>query len=73
MQCYRYLAAVTRLAHDIDTIPRLRRRIPYSVIAEWMEQNDIEAEELLEISGDEVRAIVAELVESNHPPMGHAA
>lgn len=67
MQCYRYLAAVTRVAHSIDTIPQLRQRIPYSVLAEWMEQNGIEAEELLQVSGEEVRSIVADLVESNQP------
>jgi len=73
MQCYQYLAAVTAIANCIDSMPGIRHKMPYSVIAEWMAQNDIEAEDLLQESGDEVRALVEEMLEQSRPEMPHAA
>ena len=73
MQCYHYLAAVSAVANAIDTMPGERHHMPHSVIAEWMEQNGIDAEELLAISGDEVRALVAQVVQRDHPELPHAA
>ena len=73
MHCYEYLAAVTAVANAIDEIPGERHRMPYSVIADWMAQNDIEAEDLLTGSGDEVRALVEEMIHLDHPQMPHAA
>jgi hypothetical protein len=73
MQCYQYLAAITAVSNTIETLPAVRHRLPHSVIADWMEENGIEAEDLLLVSGAEVRAIVADLVEQNQPRMPHAA
>ncbi len=73
MQCYEYLAAVTAVANAIDTIPGEPRKMPYSVVADWMAQNDIEAEDLLDVSGAAVKALVEEIIQQNHPQMPHAA
>jgi hypothetical protein len=47
--------------------------MPHSVIANWMEENGIEAEDILRVSGAELRAIVVDLVEHNQPQIPHAA
>ena len=73
MQCYEYLAAVTAVANAIDTIPNEPHKIPYSVVADWMAQNDIEAEDLFEVSGPEVKALVEEVIQQNHSHVPHAA
>lgn len=73
MQCYRYLAAVTAIADSIDGLPGERGKMPYNVIAEWMAQNGIEADELLDIGGDEIRSLVEEAIQHNHPGMPDAA
>ncbi len=73
MQCYQYLAAITAVSNTIDNLPGTRHRMPHSVIADWMEENGIEAEDILLVSGPEVRAIVMDLVEQNQPRMPHAA
>ncbi len=73
MQCYEYLAAVAAVANAIDTIPGEAHKIPYSVLADWMAQNDIEAEDLLDVSGAEIKALVEEMIQQDHPQMPHAA
>ena len=73
MQCYQYLAAITAVSNTIDNLPGTRHKMPYSVIANWIEENGIEAEDILLVSGSEVRAIVMDLVEQNQPQMPHAA
>lgn len=73
MQCYQYLAAITAISNTIETLPGTRYKLPHSVIADWMEENDIEPEELLLVSGTEVRAIVESLIEDSQPQVPHAA
>ncbi len=73
MQNYRYLAAITAVSNALDSLPQARHKLPYNVIADWMEAHDIDADEVLLVSGDEVRAIIAELVERNQPEMPNAA
>ena len=73
MHCYRYFAAVTRIAETIDSLPATRAHIPLGVLADWMEANGIEADEVLDVSGEEVRAIVESLVGGDRPQLPHAA
>lgn len=73
MQCYQYLAAITAVSNTIDNLPGIRHKMPHSVIANWMEENGIEAEDILLVTGAEVRAIVMDLVEQNQPQIPHAA
>lgn len=73
MHCYRYIAAVTRVADTIESLPAAEKHIPLGVLADWMEANGIEPEEVLTVSGDEVRAIVESLVGGDQPHLPHAA
>ena len=73
MQCYQYLAAITAVSNTIDNLPGTRHKMPHSVIANWMEENGIEAEDILRVSGAELGAIVVDLVEHNQPQIPHAA
>ena len=67
MQDYRYLAAVTAISNAIDSLPRAPHKLPYGVLADWMEAQGIDAEDILLISGSEVRAVVADLIERSGP------
>lgn len=73
MQCYQYLAAITAVSNTIETLPGIQHKLPYSVIADWMAENDIEPEDVLHVSGDEVRAIVECLIVDSQPQVPHAA
>lgn len=73
MHCYQYLAAITAAANTLETLPGIPHKPPHSVIADWMEENDIEPEMLLQVSGAEVRALVEDLIEESQPQFPHAA
>ena len=73
MHCYRYLAAVSAVANSIESAAADRQKLPYSVVAEWMEENGIEADDVLLVSGSEVRAIVENLLQQDRPQLPHAA
>ena len=73
MHCYRYLAAVARIADSIESLPATESRIPLSVIADWMEDHGIEPDEVLAVSGEEVRAIVEHAIGGDLPHLPHAA
>ncbi len=73
MQCYQYLAAITAVSNAIDNLPGTRHKMPHSVVANWMEENGIEAEDILLVSGSKIRTIVMDLIEQNQPQMPHAA
>ena len=73
MHCYRYFAAVSALASAIESCCGTGQKLPYGVLAEWMDENGIEAEDLLLVSGREVRAIVEDLLQQDQPQLPHAA
>jgi len=65
MQCYQTLAAVTLVANTLDSLPGAHRRLPYAVIADWMEQNDIVPEDILFAGEEAVLAKVDRLITGN--------
>jgi len=73
MHCYRYLAAVNAVANTIESCSDAGQKLPYSVVADWMEENGIAVEDVLLVSGSEVRAIVASLLQQDQPHLPHAA
>jgi (p)ppGpp synthase/HD superfamily hydrolase len=73
MHCYRYLAATMRIADTLESLPETEDPIPLGVLADWMEENGIEADEVLAISGEEVRAIVERVIHANRPQLPNAA
>jgi len=73
MHCYRYLAAVSAIATTIESTAGNGQKLPYSVVADWMEENGIEADDVLLVSGSEVRDIVESLLQQDRPNLPHAA
>ena len=73
MHCYQYLAAVNAVANSIESFPDTEQKLPYSVVADWMEENGIEPEDILQVSGAEVRAIVEGVISRDQPHLPHAA
>jgi len=73
MHCYRYLAAVNAVANTIESCNGAGQKLPYSVVADWMEENGIEAEDVLLVAGSEVKAIVESLLQQDQPQLPHAA
>ena len=73
MQNYRYLAATTAVANAMDSLPQARHKLPYGLVADWMETHEIEAEEILLVPGDEIRAIVADLLQRDQPGKADSA
>ena len=73
MQSYRKFAAITLIANTFEILPEIRCRLPHSIIAEWMAQNDIEPEDVLYARPDVVKTKLVSLVKSNRPQFPHAA
>lgn len=73
MHCYQTFAAVTLIANTLEIMPEIGRKLPYTVIADWMGQHDIEPEDLLYAPPDEVKARLVSLVEQHRPEMPRAA
>ena len=73
MQCYQYLAAITAVANTIESIPGIRHKLPHSVIADWMEENEIEAGDVMFASRDQIAAAIESLIRDNQPRILHAA
>ena len=73
MHCYQYIAAVSAVANTVESCCGAGHKLPYSVVADWMEENGIEAEDVLLVSGSEVRAIVESLLRQDQPHLPHAA
>lgn len=73
MQCYQYLAAITAVAITIESIPGIHHKLPHSVIADWMAENDIEAEEVLFATREQVTALIESLLRENQPRLPQAA
>jgi hypothetical protein len=73
MQCYQYLAAITAVANTIESIPGVHHKLPHSVIAEWMAENEIEAEDVLFASREQIDATVESLIRESQPRILRAA
>ncbi len=73
MQCYKYLAATISIANALESISGPSPRLPLGVVANWMDENNIEAEDVLLATGDEVRAMAENLVQPGQLDIPHAA
>jgi hypothetical protein len=72
MQSYKTYASITLIANTFEILPEVGCKLSHSVIAEWMEQNDIEPEDVLYASPDIVKAKLVRLVSNNLPQIPHA-
>ena len=73
MQCYQYLAAINAVANALEGFPETRQKLPLSVIADWMAENDIEPEDLAFLTAGEVRGKIEILIRQNQPHIREAA
>lgn len=67
MQCYHFLAATIAVARTVDSIPDIAHQLPYGVIANWMIENEIDTEELLNASPEAIRTRITPLLKANQP------
>jgi len=73
MQCYRYLASTLSIANALERIPGAPKKLPPSVVADWMDENHIDAGDAFLVSEDEIRTTVEQLVQLARPHISHAA
>ena len=73
MQCYLYLATTQSVANALETIPDAPKKLPPSVVADWMEENRLDAEDLFLLSEAEIRTTVERMVHLAQPKIPHAA
>jgi len=73
MHCYQTFAAITVIANAFEVMPQVGHKLPYAVVADWMEQQGIEPEDVLYASPEEVKAKLISLLEQNRPPVPQAA
>ena len=73
MQCYQYLAAVTAIENALEAFPEIRHKLPLNAIADWMDENDMEPEDLVFTTAREVRAKIEILIQQNQPQVRIAA
>lgn len=71
MQNYRYLASIMSVTNVLESIPGTPKKLPPSVVADWMEENQIDAEEVLTASGDELKFTIENLVRPDHTNVPH--
>jgi len=67
MQCYQHLAAVIAVSHTLESLPGVGHKLPPGVIANWMDENGIEVEDVLFASTDTIKALIEPLVVRNQP------
>lgn len=73
MHCYQYLAATVAVANVIDRIPGIDHRLPLCLIADWMAENEIEAEDVLFATPGAIDTGIEEMVHRNQPRVQQAA
>ena len=73
MQCYKTYAATILIANMLEVMPEVRRKLPYSVIAEWMAQNDIQPEDVFQVEPEAMKALLVHLIEKDYPQFPNAA
>ncbi len=67
MQCYQFLAATIAVARTVDSMSGTTHQLPYGVIANWMADNDIDTDELLNASSEAIETRIKPLLQTNQP------
>ena len=62
MHCYKTLAATTLISNIPEILPALGRNPSPAAIADWMAQNDIEAEDILCLAPNAAKAKLLGLI-----------
>lgn len=73
MHCYQYLAATVAVANIIERIPGIHHKLPLCLIADWMTENEIEAEDVFFATPGDIEVRIVDLVHRNQPRIQQAA
>lgn len=67
MQCYRFLAATIAVARTVDSMPGTEHQLPYGVIANWMSDNNLDIDDLLNVPSEAIEARIKHLLQTSPP------
>ena len=73
MQGYKTYAATMIIANYLEITPGYGRKLPHAAIADWMAQNDIEPEDVLNTTPQAIKKWLAELTDHSLPDLPNAA
>ena len=73
MQCYKTYAATTIVANYLEIMPEVGHKLPHASIAEWMGENNIEPEDVLNSTPQAIKKRLARLIEHSRPCLPNAA
>ena len=73
MQCLKTYAATLIVANYLESMPGYDRKLPHAAIADWMDQNDIEAEDVLNTTPQAIKKWLGQLAPQNLPNLSNAA
>ena len=74
MQCIQTLAATTRIARILETIPQAPTGMPLAALADWIESRGIDIEDVLEADPHMLRDQIIALVDRElRQTLRHAA
>ncbi len=73
MRSYKTMIATRLIADILEALPEVGRKLPHAAVAEWMDQYDIDPEDVLFESPDAVREMLVGLIEKSKPQWPHAA
>ena len=73
MQCFKTYAATLIIAGYLDSMSESCRKLPHAAIADWMEQNDIEPEDVLNTTPQAIKKWLSQLPPQNLPTLSNAA
>ncbi len=73
MQCLKTYAATLIIADYLESMPEYGRKLPYATVADWMAQNDIEPEDVLNTTPQAIKKWLKQLAPQNLPSMPNAA
>ena len=73
MQCFKTYAATLIIASYLDCMSESGRKLPHAAIADWMEPNDIEPEDVLNTTPQAIKKWLSQLPPKNLPTLSNAA
>ena len=67
MQCIKTYAATLIIANYLEAMPEYGHKLPHAAIADWMAQNDIEADDVLNTTPQAIKKWLKELADQSLP------
>jgi len=73
MQCIKTYAATLIVANYLESMPEYGRKLPHAAIADWMDQNNIEPEDVLYTTPQAIKKWLRQLAPQYLPNLSNAA